>query len=180
VLRFLSEKMARLPRACDGSVAVEFGLISIPLFMLIIGLIEVALMYASAIVLEGSTVVTSRLIRTGQVQQAADPEALFATTLCTQVQALMDCGRLQYEVIQPAGNSFNAADDVEPQFDAGGELIPSGFDAGGVSDVVVIRTSYRYRFLVPFMADILANNADNGVTLLSTVTLRNEPYDFED
>lgn len=165
---------------CNGAVAVEFGLVSIPFFMLVVGLIEIALLYASSTVLEGGTVMAARLIRTGQVQQSANPEATFADALCTHVRGLIDCNRLQYEVIHPAGNSFDAADDVAPQYDADGDLITNGFNAGGVSDVVLIRTAYRYRFITPFIAPLLANNSDNGVTLLSTVTVRNEPYDFVD
>lgn len=180
LLFFFKQKIGLFVRAKEGAVAVEFGLISIPLFMLIVGILEIAMLFASSVVLEGSTVVTSRLIRTGQVQQSMDPQAAFESSLCAQVDALMDCDSLRYEVIQPAGNNFSSADNLEPQFNADGDLISNGFDAGGVSDVVLIRTSYRYRFITPFLADLFSNSADNGVTLLSTVTLRNEPYDFED
>ena len=65
---FSLHKLKRMMVARDGSVAVEFGLASIPLFILIIGLLEVSLMYASATVLEGGTVMASRLIRTGQTR----------------------------------------------------------------------------------------------------------------
>ena len=177
--RFSFQFLKRLMTARDGSVAVEFGLASIPLFMLVIGLLEVSLMYASATVLEGGTVMASRLIRTGQAQLSGDPETMFADALCDTVEGLIDCDRLQYEVLQPAGNSFDDADGMPPQFDGSGELVPQGFDAGGVSDVVIVRTAYRYRFITPFIAPLLANNSDNGVTLMSTITLRNEPYDFE-
>jgi hypothetical protein len=95
------------------------------------------------------------------------------------VRNILDCSRLQYEVLQPAGNSFNDADGLAPQFDASGQLITNGFDAGGVSDVVVIRTAYRYRFVTPFIAPLLSSALDSGITLVSTVTLRSEPYEFE-
>lgn len=164
----------------SGAVAVEFGLVAIPFFLLVVGIMEMSLMFASATVLEGGTVSASRLIRTGQAQLSGDAETMFADKLCDQVTALIPCGDLRYEVIHPAGNTFNDADGMDPVFAADGTLEPDGFDPGGVSDVVVIRTSYRYRFITPFVAHLFANNSDNGITLLSTVTLRNEPYNFDD
>ena len=160
----------------SGSVAVEFGLVAIPFFMMIIGLLELSLMYAAGAVLEGGTVAASRLIRTGQAQDSGDPQTMFADLLCEHVSALIPCNDLVYEAIVPPGNTFNDAEGMPPQFDGNGNLIPSGFDAGGVSDVVVIRTSYRYNYITPFMAPILGNST----LLMSTVTIRNEPYDFED
>lgn len=164
----------------SGAVAVEFGLVAIPFFMLIVGLLEMSLMFTSATVLEGGTVAASRLIRTGQAQLSGDAETLFADRLCDQVSSIIPCGSLRYEVIHPPGNTFDDADGMPPSFDADGNLDPDGFDPGGVSDVVVIRTAYRYRFITPFVAHLFANNSDNGITLLSTVTLRNEPYNFDD
>lgn len=164
----------------DGVVAVEFALVALPFFMLIIGLLEVSLMYASAVVLEGATVASSRAIRTGAVQQSTNPEQTFKDLLCANIAALIPCNKVKYEVIHPAGNTFNGAEGIPPEYDSDGSLKPHPFNAGGVSDVVVIRTSYRYTFITPFMAPLLSAASDFGVTLLSTITLRSEPYDFED
>lgn len=166
-------------RAREGAVAVEFALVALPLFMVILGLLEVTMMYISAVVLEGGTLAASRFIRTGQAQMAADPQVYFSEKLCAKVEEIIPCGSLQYEVIHPAGNSFTSADNLDPQYNANGDLISSGFDAGGVSDVVVIRAAYRYHFFTPFLGSMLSSNADNSKTLVSTVTLRSEPYDFE-
>lgn len=167
-------------RRQEGAVAVEFALVALPFFMLVIGLLEVSLMYASAIVLEGATVSSSRAIRTGQVQQSSNPEQTFKDLLCANISALIACANVRYEVIHPPGDTFNNAEGLPPQYNPDGSLKPQGFNAGGISDVVVIRTSYRYKFITPFMAPLLSAASDFGVTLLSTVTLRSEPYDFED
>lgn len=163
-------------RRHDGSVAVEFGLVALPFFTLVMGLLELALMYAAAATLEGGTMAASRLIRTGQAQLSGDAETMFRDALCARVGGLIPCGDLVYEAIVPPGNNFQDAEGIPPQFDADGNLIPSGFDAGGVSDVVVIRTSYRYNYITPFIAPLLGN----ATTLISTVTIRNEPYEFQD
>lgn len=167
-------------RDARGAVAVEFALIALPFFMLVVGLLELSLMYAAAVTLEGGTVAASRAIRTGQVQQSADPEGTFRTLLCSRVASMIPCDRLRYEVLHPPDDTFNDAEGMPPQYDENGELESGGFDAGGISDVVVIRTSYRYQFITPFLAPLLSAASDRGITLLSTITLRSEPYDFED
>jgi len=167
-------------RRRDGAVAVEFALVALPFFMLVIGLLEVSLMYAASVVLEGGTVTAARVIRTGQAQQSADPEETFRSLLCENVHSLIPCENLVYEVIHPPGNTFEDAADYEPQYDKDGNLKPQGFDAGGSSDVILIRTSYRYHFIMPFMGKLLSSASDMGVTLVSTITLRSEPYEFND
>ncbi len=177
--RFASAR-ASWVRAENGAVAVEFALVALPFFMVVIGLLEVAMLYISAVVLEGGTLAAARVIRTGQAQQAANPQLYFSQHLCAKVQRLIPCASLQYEVIHPPGNDFSSADALDPHYNANGDLISSGFDAGGVSDVVIIRTAYRYHFFTPFLGSLLSSNADNSKTLVSTITLRSEPYAFED
>lgn len=178
--RIFSRMLALWPRRTDGAVAIEFALVALPFFAMVIGLLEVSLMYASAVVLEGGTVQAARAIRTGQVQQSANPEETFKDLLCARTASVIPCESLRYEVIHPPGDTFGDLEGVPPQYDDDGNLESQGFDAGGISDVVVIRTSYRYRFITPMMAPLLSAASDHGVTLLSTVTLRSEPYDFED
>lgn len=165
--------------SADGTVAIEFGLTAVPFFMLVVAILEVSLMYASATLLEGGTVMAARLIRTGQAQNSGDPQTLFADALCNQVSFVIPCERLQYNVFTPPGNTFDDADGSPPEFDDDGNMTDDGFDPGGVSDVVVIRTAYRYRFLTPLIGPLLSSSSDNGVTLYSTITIRNEPYEFE-
>ncbi|MED5423054.1 MAG: TadE/TadG family type IV pilus assembly protein, partial [Pseudomonadota bacterium] len=54
----------------DGATAIEMAFIALPLCYFMIGIIEIALMFTTSIVLEGATSDASRLVRTGQVQQA--------------------------------------------------------------------------------------------------------------
>jgi Flp pilus assembly protein TadG len=169
-----------LLRAKNGSVAVEFALIGLPFFMMIMGLLEVAFMYASATVLEGGTVAAARMVRTGQAQHSADATETFKTTLCDQVSALIPCADLVFEAIHPPDNTFADADGIPPQFDSHGNLVSQGFDPGGVNDVVVMRVAYRYHYMTPFVSNMFTNNTDGSVLLMSTVTVKNEPYDFVD
>jgi Flp pilus assembly protein TadG len=162
----------------SGSTAIEFSLVAIPFVIMMLGIIEIAILYTAGSLLEGSTAAAARMIRTGQLQQLnpADPEAVFRDALCANIRALVNCDNIQIEVVQlPDG--FMDADDYAPQFDEDGNLIVRPFTMGTSSDVVLIRTAYRYPFLTPLLSPILGG-ASGSRLLMSTLVLETEPYDF--
>ena len=162
-----------------GTTAIEFAMLSVPFTMLLIGIVETTLFFATGVVMEGATADTARMIRTGQVQNSANPVQTFEDSLCDRVSLLIDCRTLQYEVLAVPNNSFINANGLTPTFDAGGDLVPAGFDPAESSDAVLVRVVYRYNFLTPFMSAILARDPASGLsTLMSTVVIRNEPYSF--
>lgn len=166
-------------RRDDGVVAVEFGLIALPLFMLILGIIEVAMFFTAGLVLEGASAEAGRLIRTGQAQLSADPEDAFETELCDSSDMVLDCDLLQYEVLRIETGNFADAEGNMPTFDGNGNLEPSGFNAGDSNDVIMIRTVYRYEFVMPFMGALITGDPDrNWATHMATVVIKSEPYLF--
>lgn len=162
-----------------GMVAVEFGLLAAPFFMLLMGLIEVSLSFAAGVVLEGASADAARLIRTGQAQTSADPEAMFRERLCDKVGIMLDCDSIQYEVIRVEPNSFSGAQSYTPVFDDEGNLVSSGFSTGNSNDVVLIRTVYKYEFLTPYLGAMMTGSSGkNWVTHMATVVVKAEPYIF--
>ena len=161
-----------------GSTAVEFALIGIPFILMVIGIIEMALMFTSQSLLESSTNEAARQIRIGAVQQGGGVDA-FDDVLCDNASIMMDCDEIQYQV--ESVESFEEAQSLpDASFDDEGNLENQGFDPGGVSDVVLIRIAYKYAIKTPMMKTILSNNNDGNRVLLSTVVLQTEPYEFED
>ena len=162
----------------DGATAVEFSLLMVPFFLLIMGIIEISLYYASGIILEGAAMGASRVIRTGAAQLSADPKAAFEEAMCDEVGVMMDCGDITYETIN-FGSSFTGSTDHTPQYDEDGNLIPAGFDAGSAEDVILIRLAYRHDFFFPLTGALIEENeGSNSATHVSTVVLRTEPYDY--
>ncbi len=162
----------------DGATAVEFALVGIPFIFMVIGIVEMGLMFTSQSLLEASTASAARQVRTGAVQEGGG-EALFRDELCDFASVLMTCNELQYQVVTMA--DFGEAEEFpDPTFDDDGNLEDQQFDAGGVSDVVMIRTAYQYPIKTPLFQLMLSNNSRNTRTMLSTVVLRTEPYQFEE
>jgi Flp pilus assembly protein TadG len=163
----------------DGVVAIEFAMMGIPFFMLLMGIVETTLFFAAGTVLEGASQEAARLIRTGAAQTAEDPEQVFRDELCAEVDIMMDCTMLQYEVIRVAPNTFAGAINIEPEFDENGFLVPQGFSTGDSNDVVLVRTVYRYHFLTPFIGPLMTGDIDiDFVNHMTTVVIKSEPYEF--
>lgn len=169
-----------LKRRDDGTVAVEFGLLGVPFITMLIGTFELSLFFASSVVMEGATNYAARLIRTGQVQTAANPIQVFEDNLCDRVGLMIDCEDVEYEVVPVPGDNFANAGALAPTYDAAGNLVSQGFDPAGSSDVVLIRVVYRYQFLTPFMSEMIMEegSGNNSMRIVSTVVIQNEPYEF--
>lgn len=163
----------------DGVAAVEFALIAPPFFMLIVGIIEVSMFFAAGSVLEGGAAAASRLLRTGQAQLSADPEETFRQELCSKVETMLDCARLQYEVILVEDGTFADAENYEPEFDEDGNLVPGEFSTGNSNDVIMVRAVYRYDFLTPFIGQMITGDPGRNWSLHSALSvIKAEPYNF--
>ncbi|MGH1457127.1 MAG: TadE/TadG family type IV pilus assembly protein [Alphaproteobacteria bacterium] len=158
----------------DGTTAIEFSMLLMPYMLITFGIIELSLMFTSASLLEGATHSASRMIRTGQLQQAGgDPEELFREGLCAAAVVLIQCEDMVIEV-----QRMDSYDDyTAASYDGDGNLESSGFDAGGSNDKVLIRVAYRYSMITPIVGPLL-NGADGGTLFVSTIVMQAEPYEF--
>lgn len=163
----------------QGVTAIEFSLLALPFIMFVIGIIELAMMFAGTFLLQGSVSEAARLIRTGQVQQSVggDPREIFRETLCAEARILLDCDRVQFDV--RTIERFRDAG-ARAGIDEDGNLENTSFEAGGVSDIVIVRAAYLYPLMTPMIGRFFADYPNNRKLLLSTVVFQTEPYDFED
>lgn len=161
----------------DGSTAIEFSMLAMPFLYILIGTMEISLMFASNSVLDGAVIDAARLVRTGQAQEYnGNPEDLFKDRLCEKSSVLLDCSKLQYEVVEM--DKFSDFNSYGPQYDQDGNLESRGFHPGGVNTVNLIRVSYKYKLSTPLIGKLLSNNDDYSRTMISTVVLETEPYDL--
>lgn len=177
-MRNVRDILHKYIKKSEGTTAIELSFIVLPLTYFLLGIIEIALMFTTSIVLEGATSDAARLVRTGQVQQAANGQALFEDALCDSMSVLADCSEIEYEVVNL--DNFGSASGNSASFDGDGNFESQGFDPGGVSDVVLIRAVYNYPLRTPVVSDFFSDAADNTRLMISTVVLQTEPYDFED
>ena len=85
----LTRFAARFGRAERGATVVEFALISLPLLVMIFGLLELILIFMVTTTLDSAVQTAARQIRTGEFQTGATPtKANFKTLVCAQMSWL--------------------------------------------------------------------------------------------
>ena len=165
----------------EGATAVEFALVAVPFTFLLMGIIEVSLFFAASAVIQGATTDAARLIKTGQIQnsQNTDPQQLFEDRLCDAASVFANCERLQYEVAQL--NNYSDYSSYPPSYDDDGNLESSGFTTGGSNDIVMVRVVYRYKLMIPMIAQIFQDSgrSDGTRLIMATVIFQTEPYDLD-
>ena len=161
-----------------GAAALEFALVATPFFMLLFGILEIALIFFASAVIEDGVAEAARDIRTGQLQTAGQNEADFRAIICQRIDAVADCGRLRVDVRR--FEDFASTDFTAPQ-DEDGELDDSGFqfDPGQAGDVVVVRVFYDWPLLGPGMINGLSNMPGNRRLISSATAFRNEPFETQ-
>lgn len=158
-----------------GSVVTEFAMVAPPFILLMMGIIELSVMFFTSSVIEGATKEAARTIRTGQVQSEADPVAAFQSQLCDALFNVIDCTQVIYNV-QTFG-SFNAVN-MPIEVNEDGEIINNGFSPGGSGAVTVVRAIYRWEYTTPLIGDLITAGLA-GNLIVSTVAFQNEPYNVE-
>lgn len=173
-------KIRRFAKAKRGAVAVEFGLVAIPFFMLMMGTAEVALMGLAQNSLDFAVSNAGREIRTGRAQQNGVTQTEIYGSICDEINnfMLMECDAKLYLDVRNYPSFINAAAGTLSPIDNAGLFQPGGFTyAPGVdSDIVVVRAFYRWNPVTPLFGRIFANTAASERILVSTMMFRNEPF----
>ena len=182
----------------DGTTAVEFAILAFPLFLLILGILDVSLLLLGNYQLDNAVADVARQIRTGQVQTTGVTLDQFKTSICNrlivfkgtctdrlfvEVKTFPDYASIQFAdpvkeetvtVTNPDGTTTTETREV---FD---ESVEGDFTSGvgTAGSIVGIRVFYLWEMLVPFVADLLKQDTVNdGLVLLSTAAaFRNEPF----
>lgn len=161
----------------EGAAALEFALVATPFFFLIFAIMELALVFVLDSVLENATLNASRLVRTGQVDQANISAGAFRTALCGQMSVLaVNCeGRtnIDVRVIPQFRNQ------VPPDPLAGGNLDPNvlTYLPGQPGDLVLVRVWYSQPLATPFLSQAVSRLNSGDAVLTAATAFRNEPYD---
>jgi Flp pilus assembly protein TadG len=161
----------------DGFTAVEFAIVAIPFIMMLFGIIAVGLFFFTTFALENAIEQSSRLLRTGQVQESGMTREQFKTEVCNRAPGFVDCtSKLRVNVQSFASFGAIAAASCT---DGGGNLISEGgssFTPGGSSDVVLVTVCYEWDLVkaIPFIQ--LGNMGSGGRLIQAATTFRTEPY----
>jgi Flp pilus assembly protein TadG len=164
-----------------GATAVEFAIIAPVFFALTFSILEAGYFFFVTSAVDQAAARASRLIRTGQAQDAAAPitrEAFF-DRVCDVVKLFGDCStRLTVDVTR--FNTFGelAADLSAPTCrDADDEAVNAiPYAPGAEREIVRVRICYLHKSFNPALGLNLAETPDGSRKMISVTIFRNEPF----
>lgn len=155
-----------------GGALVEFAFVAMPFLLLLVGTMEISVMFFTSTVMEGATKEAARQIRTGNIQTSGDPVGTFQAQLCGSLYNVIDCSQVIFNV-QTFADFGSVSMPIE--VDQDGEVVNTGFVPGGSGAVTVVRTIYRWEFITPLISEVIPSGF-GGHLLVSTAAFQNEPY----
>jgi Flp pilus assembly protein TadG len=178
-------------RCRKGATAVEFALVAAPFLALLVALLQTAMVFFAARMLDEITEEASRYVLTGQTQTANMNAAQFRTHVCTGdatltklVSALFTCS--SFLISAQSYANFAAANTNDPivgfnannqPVDANGNVLTMPWSPGNPGDVVVLQIMYQWPVIGgPLGFSLSSPNANGNRLLMSTAVFRNEPY----
>ena len=157
-------------------MAVEFAMIAPVLMYLMMGIIEIALMFFATVNVDGAAIDAARRIRTGLAQSSGDAETDFTTAFCGVLSTVVMCADVFYDV-RTVDNFTDATLETEIDEDTD-EPVTYGFSAGNADDIIVVRAMFYWDFTTPLIGQFFETTAGTDKRLLvSTVVFQNEPYE---
>lgn len=183
--RISSKHVARRPaprsRFClndaRGGTIVEFALVAAPLIALLLAIIETSLTFFAQQGLETTAEAASRLLMTGQAQQANMNAQTFKNAACNSLPPFLSCSNLFIDVTTVS--SYSGAFVAPPKitYDKNGNISNNfSYSPGGRNSIVVLRLMYASStFRGPLGLD-LSNMTNNRRLLMATSVLMTENY----
>ena len=186
--RLLLRQRPGFARDDRGATAIEFGLLAVPFFSILAAILETSVIFLSGQVLDSAVQDVSRLVRTGQAQQAAITPARFKELVCDRLFGLFnDCDgieglHVEVQVIDTFGDVDMSppvkweCGDAEAPLACNTWTRPESYTPGSGSSVVVVQVYYKWPIIVPFGGLGFSNLPDGRRLMGAAAVFRNEPF----
>lgn len=194
-LTALMHPVKRIRKSESGSTALEFGVLAIPFFMIIVATVETLVAFAGEQILVNAVDKMSRQLRTGEITfnmgRTTDlTEAEFRELFCNEINIVLSCSNTissDQKLFIDLKNVVNYSDiDVGiPKVSSAdyAELDTSGFEysPGGSGSINVLRVYYKWDVTVDLIRPYITNirpgaEGSEYYLMVSTTAFRNEGY----
>lgn len=175
--RITRRGLGTLLRRRDGAAALEFALVSVPLFWVIFAILEFGAMYMVQTNLDAALAETGRRIRTGEVQTLGLSRADLEAEICDNLNSIMamECtDKLFLDV-----DRFDTFDEVANGSPSVGGVVDRtqmSFQPGIGDEIILVRAYYQWELLTPMFGALFANLQNRERLMISAMLFRNEPF----
>lgn len=157
---------------------MEFALVAAPFFMLLMGVMELGMLFMASTTLDNATFTASRLIRTGQLQlSGANTAAGFKSAVCANMSWLSssDCSANLLVDVRTF-STFSSISGSPPVTNGALDPTKTSFDPGTACSIVLVRVFYPYTLLSPLLEPGLPNLGTTQHLITSSAAFRNEDF----
>jgi len=172
-----AKRLTAFARNRKGTAAVEFAIVAMPFFYLMLATMETAMVYVAQTSLELSLTSVQRDIRTGAAQQANRSAGDMRQQVCDSLGQFLaaDCAtELWLDV-----DSFPSLASVTLTSPLNNGAIDPGsinYSPGGPDSIVLIRAYYAWQIDTPMLEVALGNMSGGKRLLTASRLMRVEPY----
>ncbi len=153
----------RLLRDTRGAAAVEFAIVAVPLYFLVLGALAAGMNIMAMGVLNFATKEAARKIQIGTIRGTSDSDV--RTLICGYVSAIVPSCQNALMIYAASGPTFSAAASATV---VGTAFSPAGFSTGTAGNAVVLQVACNSPF------GMSLTNAANFM-LTATTVFQNEP-----
>ena len=174
-------RLRRFSADRNGTTAIEFGLVALPFFMFVFGIMAIGLKYFTENALEHAVESAARQIRTGQAQKAGKTFDDFRNMVCAEAGAYFTCDSKFVVHVQ----SSDEWSDITPiPCLTGGSLTassgvandPLADSSGSAESVVLVTACYEWELAKVFSLVQLGDMSSGSALIQAVATFRTEPY----
>ncbi len=169
----------------SGVTAIEFALLALPFFTIILAIVETALIFLAGQILDSAVNDLSRLIRTGQAQSStpAYNAETYRAAICAGLYRMFDCNGDRLRVSVTVISDFSAANFGYP-LKTGEDCkkekcdwtLADEYKPGKGGDVVLVQAYYKWPTVVNLPGFNFQTLPDGTRLLGASRVFRNEPF----
>ena len=174
--RWARTLLSRGWRDRSGTTAGEFAIIAPIFFSIVLGVIQVAIVWFAKTELQSATESAARLVLTGQTSATAyNTQAKFLNALCANLPVIFQCSQVMISLAPQASISSVSTATPTLTYNSSGVVTNTfGYNPGTSGQIMVLQVLYQ----LPVVGAPLFNfsTQSNGSLLVTaTVVFENEP-----
>jgi Flp pilus assembly protein TadG len=159
----------------SGATAIEFAFLAPLMLAILLGILQVALIWFAKTELFSATQTAARLVYTGQTSSTYNSQTKFLNALCANLPVIFQCNGVLINMTPQT--SISAVSTASPtlSYDGSGAVTNHFvYNAGKNSDVMVLQVMYQFPVVAAQLFNF-ATQANGSLLLVATVVFQNEP-----
>jgi Flp pilus assembly protein TadG len=159
-----------------ASAALDFALLAIPLFGLILFTLQLAIVSFFDQALQTATEAAARQLMIGSAQDASLTQTQFLNAVCAKA-SMFTCSGLMVDVQSATDFSDINTSALTPTYNSSGAVTNTwSYSPGVAGDIVIMRVMYDWPIIGGPFAYGLSNQSNGTFLMVATAVFKNEPY----